>query len=107
MKTHTMIGAQLLGGSRSPTVQLAELVARTHHERWDGSGYPAGLSGDEIPLPARICSICDVFDALVSERPYKPAWPVAAALAEIRHLTGTALDPRLVDLFVQDFALGA
>jgi HD-GYP domain-containing protein (c-di-GMP phosphodiesterase class II) len=104
MKTHTMIGAQLLSGSRAPTIQLAELVARTHHERWDGSGYPAGLRGEEIPLPARICAICDVFDALVSERPYKSAWPVARALEEIRSLSGAAFDPRLVELFVQDFS---
>ena len=104
MKTHTMIGAQLLAGSRSPTIQLAEILARTHHERWDGAGYPAGLAAEQIPLPARICSICDVFDALVSERPYKSAWPVAKALEEIRSLSGTAFDPRLVDLFVQDFS---
>jgi response regulator RpfG family c-di-GMP phosphodiesterase len=105
MKTHTLIGAQLLAGSRSPTIQLAEIVARTHHERWDGGGYPAGLAGDDIPLPARICAICDVFDALVSERPYKPAWPVAVALEEIRHGSGTAFDPRLVELFLSDFTL--
>jgi putative two-component system response regulator len=104
MKTHTMIGAQLLGGSRAPTIQLAEMVARTHHERWDGGGYPAGLRADEIPLPARIVSICDVFDALVSERPYKAAWTVAKALEEIRSLSGRSFDPRLVELFVQDFA---
>jgi HD-GYP domain-containing protein (c-di-GMP phosphodiesterase class II) len=104
MKTHTMIGAQLLTGSRAPTIQLAEMIARTHHERWDGSGYPAGLAGEEIPLPARICSICDVFDALVSERPYKSAWPVAKALDEIRSLSGSAFDPRLVELFTQDFS---
>jgi len=104
MKTHTMIGAQLLAGSRSPTIQLAELVARTHHERWDGGGYPAGLAGEEIPLPARIVSICDVFDALVSERPYKSPWPIAKALDEIRSLSGHAFDPRLVELFVQDFS---
>jgi putative two-component system response regulator len=103
MKTHTMIGAQLLTSSRSATVQLAEMVARTHHERWDGGGYPAGLAGDEIPLPARICAICDVFDALVSERPYKPAWPVPKAIEEIKRLSGSAFDPRLVELFVQDF----
>jgi HD-GYP domain-containing protein (c-di-GMP phosphodiesterase class II) len=105
MKTHTVIGAQLLAGSRSPTIQLAELVARTHHERWDGAGYPAGLAGDDIPLAARICAICDVFDALVSERPYKPAWPEVAALEEIRRGGGTAFDPRLTELFVSDFIL--
>ena len=71
MKTHTTIGAQLLAGSRSPVVQMAEVIARTHHEKWDGTGYPEGLRGEEIPLVARICAVCDVFDALVSDRPYK------------------------------------
>ena len=73
MKTHAEIGASMLAGSPSPLVQLAEAIARTHHERWDGSGYPAGLRGEEIPLAGRICAICDVFDALLSARPYKDA----------------------------------
>ncbi len=76
MKSHTTIGAQLLAGSDSPLVQMAERVALTHHERWDGSGYPAGFAGEQIPLVGRICAICDVFDALTSERPYKRAWSV-------------------------------
>jgi putative two-component system response regulator len=101
MKTHTMIGAELLAGSRSPILQLAELIARTHHERWDGTGYPAGLKGEDIPLPARICTICDVFDALVSERPYKRPWTVEEAVQEIRAGAGTAFDPRLVDVFLE------
>jgi putative two-component system response regulator len=90
----------MLAGSRSPLIRLAETIALTHHERWDGSGYPAGLSGKEIPLVGRICAICDTFDALVSERPYKPAWPVTMALDEIRRQRGVQFDPRLVDLFL-------
>src|SRR3712207_9102054 len=86
MKSHTTIGAQLLSGSRSPVVREAEVIARTHHEKWDGSGYPAGLAGEQIPLIARICAVCDVFDALVSARPYKDAWLVEDALAEIESL---------------------
>jgi len=101
MKSHTTVGAQLLSGSRSPVVRMAEVIARTHHEKWDGTGYPEGLIGDEIPLVSRICAVCDVFDALVSDRPYKDAWLVDDALSEVRRLAGTHLDPRLADLFVE------
>jgi putative two-component system response regulator len=98
MQRHTSIGARLLSGSRSPLVQMAETIARTHHERWDGTGYPARLAGEEIPLGGRICALCDVFDALVSKRPYKPAWPVDRALEEIRRGSGTQFDPNLTQL---------
>ena len=94
MQRHTDVGGDLLAGSRSPVVRLGEVIARTHHEHWDGSGYPAGLVGDEIPLAGRITAICDVFDALVTARPYKPAWAVEDALDEIRALSGTQFDPR-------------
>jgi len=100
MKTHTDAGAELLAGSRSPLLQLGEVIARTHHERWDGSGYPAGLAGEEIPLSGRICAICDTYDALVSKRPYKEAVSQQDALAEIRRCSGTQFDPRLVEVFV-------
>jgi CHASE2 domain-containing sensor protein len=100
MRAHTTVGAAMLAGSRSPLIRLAETIALTHHERWDGTGYPAGLAGEEIPLVGRICAICDTFDALVSERPYKPAWPLAMALDEIRAQRGRQFDPRLVDLFL-------
>jgi HD-GYP domain-containing protein (c-di-GMP phosphodiesterase class II) len=100
MKTHTTIGGRILSGSRSPLVQMAETIALTHHERWDGSGYPAGLSGESIPLVGRICAVCDVFDALISDRPYKSAWPVADALEEIRTMSGQHLDPALAELFL-------
>ena len=100
MQRHTEVGGDLLAGSRSPVVQLGEVIARTHHERWDGNGYPAGLAGEAIPLAGRICAICDVFDALVSARPYKTAWAVEDALDEIRALSGSHFDPRLVELFL-------
>jgi response regulator RpfG family c-di-GMP phosphodiesterase len=98
MKTHTTIGADLLAGSRSPLVQMGEVIARTHHERWDGSGYPAGLAGEGIPLVGRICAVADVFDALTSPRPYKHAWSTEDALAEISAQSGRHFDPRLAAL---------
>src|SRR3954470_18281131 len=101
MKSHTIVGAEMLAGSSSPVVQMGEVIARAHHEKWDGTGYPLGVKGDEIPLVARICSVCDVYDALVSDRPYKAAWPVDQALAELKRLSGRHLDPRLVALFVE------
>jgi HD-GYP domain-containing protein (c-di-GMP phosphodiesterase class II) len=100
MRTHTAIGASMLSGSPSPLVQLGEEIARTHHERWDGSGYPAGLRGEEIPLAGRIVAICDVFDALRSRRPYKAPWTLGEALTEIVAQRGRHFDPQLVDLFV-------
>lgn len=100
MQTHTTIGGEILSGSQLALVQMAEEVARTHHERWDGSGYPNGLKGEEIPLAGRICSVCDVFDALVTARLYKPAWSVDEAVAELRRLSGSMFDPRLVGIFV-------
>jgi putative two-component system response regulator len=81
-------------------MQLAETIALTHHERWDGSGYPDGLSGEDIPLAGRICAVCDVFDALVSERPYKRAWSVDEALDEIAAQRGRHFDPAVVDAFL-------
>ncbi len=95
MKTHTTVGATILGGSNAPLIQMAETIARTHHERWDGSGYPAGLAGEEIPLIGRIVAICDVFDALLSVRPYKHAWTVDEAIDEIRSQSGHHFDPAL------------
>jgi CHASE2 domain-containing sensor protein len=101
METHAMIGSKLLVGSRSPLLRTAEEIARTHHERWDGRGYPAGLAGTEIPFAGRICAICDVFDALTTERPYKRAWSVLEALDEIGRGRGTQFDPDLVDAFLR------
>ena len=101
MSTHTTRGARLLAGSSTSLVQLAEIIALTHHERWDGTGYPAGLAGQDIPLPGRICAIGDVFDALISKRPYKEAWTVEAALAEIKRQAGAHFDPQLAELFLR------
>jgi putative two-component system response regulator len=100
MREHTTLGAEILAGSRSPLLQMAEVIARTHHERWDGNGYPAGLRGEQIPLPGRIAAVCDVFDALTSERAYKGRWSAGEALDEIERERGCHFDPRLVDLFV-------
>jgi hypothetical protein len=100
MERHAEIGAAILAGSAAPLLQRAEEIARTHHERWDGTGYPAGLAGEEIPLAARICAICDVFDALTSRRPYKEPWSVEHALKEICEQRGRHFDPRLVDAFL-------
>jgi|GEM_PF-2080797 len=100
MKTHTTTGATLLSGSQSALFQLAETIANTHHERWDGSGYPHGLKGTEIPLVGRICAICDVFDALSSRRPYKEPWPFDRVIEEIERSRATHFDPELVDAFL-------
>jgi CHASE2 domain-containing sensor protein len=100
MREHTTIGASILAGSPSALIQMAETIALTHHERWDGSGYPRGLKGEDIPLVGRICAICDVFDALTSNRPYKGPWSVTQALAECRQGRGTLFDPKLLDAFV-------
>ena len=99
MKTHTLIGSQILAGSRSPLLAAAEEIARTHHERWDGRGYPAGLSGDTIPLRGRITAVADTFDALSFSRPYKEAWPLEQVLDELKVVAGHQLDPELVEAF--------
>jgi HD-GYP domain-containing protein (c-di-GMP phosphodiesterase class II) len=101
MKTHTTIGGQLLAGSPNPLLQMAETIALSHHEHWDGSGYPAGLTGEDIPLPGRICAIADVYDALLSNRPYKRAWPLDDVLTEIKRGSGTQFDPALVVAFLR------
>jgi putative two-component system response regulator len=101
MKTHTTIGAQILAGSASPVLELSERIALSHHERWDGHGYPQGLAEAEIPLAGRLVAIADVFDALMHQRPYKDPWPLDAALEEIRRGEGTHFDPSLVAAFEQ------
>jgi CHASE2 domain-containing sensor protein len=100
MQSHTLIGSRILSGSSSPVVQLAEEIALTHHERWDGGGYPNRLRGEQIPLSGRICAVADVFDALRSERPYKPAWSLEDTLEEIVRQRGRHFDPRVVDAFL-------
>lgn len=100
MKNHAEIGYQILSGSQSALLNLAATIARSHHEKWDGSGYPNGLSGEDIPIEGRICAIADVFDALTSQRPYKEAWPVDEAARHLVNGRGGHFDPDLVDLFV-------
>ncbi|MFD2111721.1 bacteriohemerythrin [Thiorhodococcus fuscus] len=98
MKRHTLIGARILEGN-DPLIELAREIALTHHEKWDGSGYPHGLSREAIPLSGRICAVADVFDALTMERPYKEAWPVERAVATIESLSESSFDPRVVRAF--------
>lgn len=100
MQTHTTIGARILAHSDSRLLQTAQTVALTHHEHWDGRGYPRGLRGEDIPVEGRICAVCDVFDALLSVRPYKDPWPIDDVIAELERVRGTHLDPRLVDAFL-------
>lgn len=104
MQAHPGIGAEILSGSTSPLLQLAEKIALTHHEHWDGSGYPYNLAGDAIPIEGRIVAVADVFDALTHERPYKHAWPIEAALAEIQKQGGRQFDPALANAFCASIA---
>lgn len=98
MKTHSAIGAEILSGHPSELMSMASEIALTHHEKWDGSGYPNGLKGEEIPLEGRVVAICDVFDALTTARPYKKAWPVKDAVSYISENSGRHFDPRLTQL---------
>ncbi len=98
MKTHTTLGYELLKGD-SPLLMLASEIALSHHERWDGTGYPNGLAGEAIPVSCRIVAIADVFDALVSDRPYKEAWAVTDACDFINEQSGKQFDPKVVDKF--------
>ncbi len=99
MQRHTRIGDTVL--ARSPSLAVARVVAKSHHERWDGSGYPDGLAGDAIPFAARLVAVADVFDALVSRRPYKGPWPAEKAAAEIEAHKGTHFDPQIADAFLK------
>lgn len=101
MKQHTTIGANILTNGHSALINMAERIALTHHERWDGNGYPRRLAGSAIPPEGRILTIVDVFDALTHERPYKKAWPICEALAEIEKQSGTQFDPNLVNAFLK------
>lgn len=101
MRSHVKIGASLLAGSSSKLMLMAEKIALSHHERWDGTGYSMGLKGEEIPLPGRIVAVADVYDALTHDRPYKQAWPADKAVDEIKSQSGKHFDPQVVDAFVQ------
>ncbi|WP_051963231.1 HD domain-containing phosphohydrolase [Deinococcus misasensis] len=96
MKAHTLAGAKMLSDARSDLIRMAEVIALTHHERWDGGGYPQGLKGEEIPIEGRIVAVVDVLDALTSQRPYKKAWSMEEALQEIQRLSGSHFDPQVV-----------
>ena len=100
MKQHTLFGAQILSKGTSPLLRMAELIAVSHHERFDGTGYPQGLAGEAIPIEGRIVAVADVFDALTHERPYKPAWDTERAIAEIKSGSGTQFDPKVVKAFL-------
>jgi putative two-component system response regulator len=104
VQRHTIIGADLLSNSPSPLLQTGESIALNHHERWDGSGYPNGLQGDQIPLSARLCAIADVFDALTTPRSYKKEITVEDALRLISGSSGLLFDPQIVQAFKDDFA---
>ncbi|HWK30306.1 MAG TPA: HD domain-containing phosphohydrolase [Solirubrobacter sp.] len=99
VKTHAVLGARVLAGGDADVLSVAEQIARHHHERWDGAGYPAGLQGEAIPVAARLVHLADVFDVLVHERPYKESWTVEAAIAEIERGAGTDFDPAAVREF--------
>jgi len=104
VETHAEIGERILRDSASDLVKLAAQIAGGHHERWDGEGYPKRLSGEAIPLAARIVAIADVFDALTTERPYKKALPVAGALAILEAERGSHFDPACLDAFLSGYA---
>jgi len=99
LEQHTEMGARILSGSRSPILRLAEQIARTHHERFDGTGYPHGLAGDAIPLAGRITAVADVFDVLAHPRPHKKAWPLEQAVDEVLAQAGRQFDPEVVAAF--------
>ena len=101
MQTHTVIGANILAGSRHPLLRLAEEIALSHHERWDGMGYPNALAGADIPVAGRIVAVADVFDSLTHVRPYKHAWSIRDALAEIENEAGTQFDPQVVEALLR------
>lgn len=102
MEKHSEFGAKILGEHSDPLLRMARDVALSHHEKWDGSGYPMGLKGEEIPLVGRIVAVADVFDALTSKRPYKEAWTESEAVAYIREQAGKHFDPALVSAFLDN-----
>lgn len=100
VRMHPGIGAAIIGKHEAPVLKIARRIALSHHEKWDGSGYPRGLAGEDIPLVARITALCDSFDVLTSERPHKPAWPVDHAIQYLRDQAGKHFDPRLTQVFL-------
>ena len=104
MRTHPRIGYDILKGSPSKYLSMGSIIALGHHEKYDGTGYPNGLHGDDIPIVARTVAVADVFDALVSERPYKHAWPIDEGFDFLRSQRGKHFDPKCVDAFLADRA---
>ena len=100
MKSHTTIGAKLLERHQSDLLEMARVIALTHHEKWNGAGYPQGLAGDSIPLEGRIAAVCDVFDALTTKRVYKEAWPVDKTVEQLKADSGSHFDPEIVMVFL-------
>jgi putative two-component system response regulator len=101
MQTHSQIGADILAGHESTLMRSASRIALCHHEKWDGSGYPRGISGTDIPLEARIAAVADVFDALTSKRPYKEAWEEERAVAHMEKCSGSHFDPGVIEVFMK------
>ncbi|MCH1920818.1 protoglobin domain-containing protein [Shewanella sp. A3A] len=102
MKQHPQIGGEIVPNNDTAVIKMARRIALTHHERWDGAGYPLGLAAEAIPLEGRIAAVCDVFDALLSTRPYKSPWPVADVVNYLRDNSGSQFDPQLVEVFLQN-----
>jgi putative two-component system response regulator len=102
IKTHSTIGAKILANSKAEILKVAEQIALSHHEKWNGNGYPQGLSGDNIPLAGRIVGLADAFDAITSKRPYKDPYPVEMACDIIKKERGEHFDPDLVDVFMEN-----
>jgi putative two-component system response regulator len=102
MQRHAEIGHELLSGSKSELLEMAAVIALTHHERFDGSGYPRGLAGQEIPIEGRIVAVADVFDALISDRVYRPAFPLPKALEMMNQGRGTHFDPAVLDVLIEN-----
>ncbi len=105
MERHTSIGAKILGGANTALMRTAAEIAEHHRERWDGTGYPYGLAGSEIPLSGRVAAVADVFDALLSERPYKAAWPLERAVATIIGEAGSHCDPAVAEALAANVGL--
>ena len=107
MRSHTVIGARILSGGKTVLMQLAERIARSHHERWDGAGYPDGRAGDAIPIEARLVAVADFLDALTHDRPYRQAWPLPRVLEELETRSGSHFDPTIVDAAIALHAAGS
>jgi putative two-component system response regulator len=100
MRSHTTLGARILAGSPSPVIQMGETIALSHHERWDGTGYPNGIAGDAIPLEGRVCAVVDVFDALTMDRPYRRAVPADQVVEMMKASSGAHFDPEVLEAFL-------